>query len=217
LLREHGAADRRAPEALAGLFADGASSDRLLKMTARTTLAALALAAAVPLAGFASGTALAKDPVMTIVPASGSQIEITNATLVPSSVVSSECVSFVNHAPQAVKRIVFVFTKLDQNGVAFGKDTFDRRGTFDPNGVVEGMRSGRDVFSRSRVANCHDTDLSRRTPDTIRVEITTVEYADGTTWTGPLAPTATPPPATPTPEPTLAPAESPSPAPSYSP
>ena len=164
-------------------------------MNRRTTLTAVALTVAF------TPIALAKE-MMTIIPAPGSQIEITNATLVPGTV-SSECVSFVNHAPQAAKRIVFVFTKLDANGVAFGKDVFDRRGTFEANGTVEGMRSGRDVFSRSRVANCHDTDLNRRTPDTIRVEITTVEYADGTTWQGPLAPTATP---SPIPSPTEAPA-----------
>jgi hypothetical protein len=177
-------------------------------MIARTLFTAFGLVAALTLA------AVAKDPPMTIVPAPGSQIEITNATLVPGSAVSSECVSFVNHAPQPAKRIVFVFTKLDANGVAFGKDVFDRRGSFDPNGVVEGMRGSRDIFSRSRVANCHDTDLNRRTPDTIRVEITTVEFADGTSWTGPLAPTATPPPATPTPEPTPTPTPEPTPTPS---
>jgi hypothetical protein len=169
-------------------------------MITRTTVVTLTLAVALAQA------AVAKDPPMTIVPAPGSQIEITNATLVPSSVVSSECVTFVNHAPQAAKRIVFVFTKLDANGVAFGRDVFDRRGSFEPNGVVEGMRSGRDVFSRSRVANCHDTDMNRRTPDTIRVEITTVEFADGTVWQAPLMPTATP---SPVPSPTDAPAPEP--------
>ena len=175
-------------------------------MTARTLLA-LAATVAVALPQLAS----AKDPAMTVVPAPASQIEITNAVLIPTSGPSSECVSFVNHAPQAVKRVVFVFSKLDANGVMFGRDVFDRRGSFDAGGTVEGMRGSRDIFSRSRVANCHDTNMSRGTPDTIRVEITTVEYADGTTWIARPLPTATPPPATPTPEPT--PESSPSPEP----
>jgi hypothetical protein len=173
-------------------------------MTARIVVV-LALVAALAVPQLAS----AKDPPMTVVPAPASQIEITNATLVPGNPVSSECVSFVNHASQPVKRIVFVFSKLDANGVMFGRDVFDRRGSFDAGGTVEGMRSNRDVFSRSRVANCHDTDMTRRTPDTIRVEITTVEYADGTTWTTQPLPTATPPPATPTPEATPEPSPEP--------
>jgi hypothetical protein len=177
-------------------------------MIARSSLTALVLVAVLALPALA-------DWKMIVVPAPGSQIEITNAVLIQGSAVSSECVSFVNHAPQAVKRIVFVFTKLDAQGVMFGRDVFDRRGSFDAGGSVEGMRSNRDTFSRSRVMNCHDTDLNRRTPDAMRVEITTVEYADGTTWTAPIAPTATPPPPTPappaTPEPTASPEPTPSP------
>jgi hypothetical protein len=169
-------------------------------MTARTTVITVLFAL-----GLTHVAAASDPPPMKIVPAPASQIEITNATLVPGTV-SSECVSFVNHAPQAAKRVVFVFTKLDANGVAFGRDVFDRRGSFDPNGTVEGMRSGRDMFSRSKVANCHDTDMNRRTPDTIRVEITTVELADGTVWQAPLMPTATP---SPVPSPTDAPAPEP--------
>ena len=111
-----------------------------------------------------------------------------------------ECVSFVNRAPRTATRVRFVFTYLGTTGTVLGSDPLERRGSFAPNVLIEGLREGLNPNAipmarmmqncvrppngdmRGSVFELRTADRQRQVVSGIRVSVEAVDYDDGTTW-----------------------------------
>jgi hypothetical protein len=114
-----------------------------------------------------------------------------------------ECIGFTNISTKVVTSVRFHFIYIDATFERVGEDFFERKGSFDAGGAVEGVgvatnvpmpRYEQDLSSRP---DCQSFRFPPQGISVNEVAVDRVEFADGTTWTAPTPRPSAPPSATP--------------------
>lgn len=110
-----------------------------------------------------------------------------------------ECVGFTNMSTKVVTSIRFHFIYIDAKFDRVGEDFFERKGSFDPGGAVEGQGVAtnvpmpREAQDLSTHPDCQSFRFPAQGISVNMVAVDRVEFADGTSWTAPTPrPSATP-------------------------
>lgn len=110
-----------------------------------------------------------------------------------------ECIGFTNLSTKTVTSVRFHFIYIDAKFERVGEDFFERKGSFDPGGAVEGLGVATNVAMpryEQDLSSHPDCQSFRFPPQGISVNMVAVdrvEFADGTSWTAPTPrPSATP-------------------------